>query len=105
MKDKLDRETGDAVTKEQRIASFVGSQEWKWIREEFVKKVVELNDLMALDVDIEKLAQEIQARKYATEILMNWIGEIEGTKATSEQNAEVLRETHEVEIIKVFPEN
>jgi len=105
MTDKVDKETGELLNKENRIADFVKSPAWRDIKTSFVKKVVELNDLSTLDSNIENLAPEIEARKAATAILMDWITEIEGSKATSAQNAEVLRTTQEDEIIKIFPDN
>ena len=98
----MDRETGEIVNKENGIAEFTKMSAWRDIKDAFVTKVVELNDLGGLSVDIDKLPQEIQARRYATEILMEWFAEIEGSNSTSEQNAEVLKDKQKNSIYKVL---
>lgn len=95
-KNKIDKETADILREGQKIADFIRGDEWAIVKGKFMKKVVELADIMTIDSkDPHILMAEMAARQMAMTILLEVIKDIEGDANAHEHNKEILNRNSE----------
>lgn len=100
---KLDKETGEVMTRGTKLKEMVRSEAWADAKSELTNRLVSLADLTTIDdQDALKLLQEIKVRKLAINLVMGWVREIEGQANQYEANEEAFRAIKEESVILQF---
>lgn len=87
MKDNIDKETQQVMDEQKQAEQLVRSDGWGYARAKLVERVLELQNAFNIeDSDAQMMLIDIRARKLATEILYDWLKEVEGTKEQYESN-------------------
>ena len=83
----MDTDTKKIVGDNKFLQEMIDHEGWKIARQLFTQKIVELSNILSLEeTDPNKLMIEIQARRYATNLLWDFIREIEGSRDVVETN-------------------
>jgi hypothetical protein len=76
----MDKETTKIVRDVKTLDDFVNSEGWRIAKTKLVAKVSELIDISNVKEDTaEKMVVDIKARKYASDILVTWLNEVESS--------------------------
>lgn len=94
--------TDEALKKGRTIYDWVDSDGWKESRSLLIQKMVALDSLADIDLSKPEVIKIIAARRLASEILQEWLADIEGTATQYEENAKAMSEIKEDAIIKLF---
>lgn len=78
----MDDETKKVVSEQQPIAKLTETEGWAEARKKLVDKILDLQNAFNIQDtgDAQMLVIDVRARKLATNILYDWLREIEGTK-------------------------
>ena len=69
------------------IYEFVTSDGWKHVKAQLLQKIEDLQSVMNIDSqDPQKVVLEIATRRNTIELLIEWLGEVEGQVAQYESN-------------------
>lgn len=84
--DKSDKETQAVMHEYQTLESLVNHEGWGIARIKLVDRITDLQNAFNIESkNAEEMLIDLQARKIATAVLLDWIKEIEGT-AQANQN-------------------
>ena len=90
----LDKETLKIVSEQQAIANVVNSEGWKYVRQIYFDKLLQLQN--SFDIDMTKtpttIAKEIAIRRKAHEVLTDFWQEVEGTASQADENKVLLKD-------------
>lgn len=91
--EKVDKETKDILEREQKIWALTEMEEWKIVRQMLADKITQLqmNDSLDLEQEPLKLSIEMKANRAASNILLDWLREVEGTAQKSSSDREVFK--------------
>lgn len=78
MKESLDNETQKVLKEGENWSLFVEGEMWKECRRILNESLLAVESIHTLEETEENIFNEIKARKLATKIVNDWIGEIEG---------------------------
>lgn len=103
-KPKLDSETQKLLAENQRIANFVKGDDWAWLKELLVNRMIDIQSVLNIDAEsIDKLQVDIKARRMVVEILREVIVEVEGRANQATQDQEKRDPENSTEYIMVQP--
>lgn len=89
---KTDEETKEEISKGQKVADFVSSDEWKIVKANLMSKLIDFDSINNMEMDKKdntQLVEELRARKGAIEIVLGWIKEIEGISSQHKANLDL----------------
>jgi hypothetical protein len=99
---KVDKKTQEILVKGQAIEDFIKSDGWQEVKKMLNKKLATLDSIGQIpDADPEKFYKEAKIREGVVSVMLEWINEVEGVKATNQQNQKVFLENKD-EMIKRF---
>ena len=103
-KDKLDKETQDIMKQSQQIADFVHSDDWKVVKATLFSELGKVNSLTNIPMILkgQELTNEVEVRRLAVQMIMQWISDVEGTADNNENLKRSLLETEKDVIISQF---
>ena len=98
MKDPATRK----VLKEGELLKMLVTHDgWPIVRRKFSELVLALGDVFSIkDQDPQKVFQQIAARQIAIELVMNWIGEVEGRAKQHEFSAKAYEDMRKDAIVE-----
>ena len=92
-KPNINKETGDVLSKGQKIANFVNSDDWIMIKGTLLTKLIDFDSIKSIELDKKtptELGEEIRTRKAVVDVVLDWIKDIEGSADQYKKNAEAL---------------
>lgn len=91
----MDSETKEIVTEQKKIKELVSGEAWGIVRAKLIEKIGDLqNAFNADDSDPQKLIIDIKARKFATDVLFDWLKDVEGTAEQHNTNSLTLNKSN-----------
>ena len=83
----MDKETQDILSEQHRLETLVGSEGWSVARDKLVQKVLDLQNAFNInETSAELMLIDLKARKIATQVLYDWLRDVEGTAQSAESN-------------------
>lgn len=68
-----DKDTEQILTEADHVRSMLGSDGWKYVKDKFDTKVLDLQNIHNLDyTDVNSLATQLAARKMAVQYMSDW---------------------------------
>jgi hypothetical protein len=97
----INQDTAKMLSEGDELELLVIGRAWAIVRQRLTDKILDISDIFSLDnQDINKLAMELGARQIASEILWNWLRDIEGDAIRNKTNKELFREYKKDDLIK-----
>lgn len=88
----MDSETKKVIGEQKGLQSLVSHESWGVARQKLIDKILDLqNAFNILDVDEKSMFIDLKARKIATEILVEWLREVEGTAQEAVENKDLIQ--------------
>lgn len=82
----MDTETRTILDKNKHLSDLIGSDGWREARAMLSTKILDLQNAFNIDdSDPQKLFLDLQARKIASQVLFDFLREIEGSAAQSNE--------------------
>ena len=102
----LNLETKKEVDKGIKWETFVKGENWQRAKRILLSKLADLDSVSVLREkakgDTNKLLLDIEAKSEAINLILEWIGDIEGKAEQSETNREIMNRNRKEEIIREF---
>lgn len=72
----------------KEIYEFVGEDGWKYVKQLLMEKIEDLQSTSNVNLNLppEEVVLDLKVRSTSTDILMEWLREVEGTSEQYEQN-------------------
>lgn len=84
---EIDAETKKLVAQQQEANDLVNHRAWGWARKKLADKIIDLQNAFNIESsDPTKMLIDLESRKLATQILWDWVRDIEGTASQSFDN-------------------
>lgn len=101
---EVDKETQEVLKEGEKTSDFAKSESWK-----HVKNILEdrlQNFLIMDDQDLDKkredeIGKEFKARKFAVDIIKDWIKEVDGSIDAHQANLDALKDKDEENYLKI----
>lgn len=79
---------------EYKIAEWVRSDEWKYVKETLLSYITTLESVNLLDDTLpnERVGEEAKVRSKAIRLVLSWIADVEGIRERQEQEQDVPKE-------------
>jgi len=101
---KLDEETQKENAKAQEWEIFVKGEGWQEAKRRLLNKVADIDSISVMREefkgDNEALLRAIEARQMTVNIILEWIGEIDGSAEVTEDNREMMAQSRKDDIIR-----
>lgn len=89
----MDDETKKVIEEQRPIAKLLETEGWNEARAKLVERIMDLQNAFNVDdSDANALVIDIKSRKMATNILYDWLREVEGTKEQYNANKLTLKD-------------
>ena len=95
----VDKETQQIISEEKWLAELTQHEGWKIARLKLLEKIKLLRDAFELDESSpEKMLIDLQSRKAAVQLLLEFLGDIEGSKEIVNNNAPLTGKSYIVKL-------